>query len=77
MKSDNLFDICVLPGDGIGVEVTDVALQVVQAAVKKTGRMALNFITQDAGADLYLRTGNAMPDEAWRVAEEEIGRAHV
>ena len=48
--------IAVVPGDGIGVEVTREALRVLDA-------LALNVATQhfDWGADRYLATGEAMP----------------
>lgn len=48
--------IAVIPGDGIGPEVVDIALRVLRAA---TGTM-LDICVEDAGAAHYLRTGAAM-----------------
>ncbi len=68
--SDTHFQICVLPGDGIGTEVTAAALTVLEAAISRVGHVALNFGTHAAGAGVYRETGVAMPDESWRAAED-------
>ena len=70
MPSSNSFDICALPGDGIGVEVTEVALKIIEAAVQRVGHFQVNVITHVAGAGHYQDTGTAMPDDAWRAAED-------
>ncbi|MEK9743773.1 MAG: isocitrate/isopropylmalate family dehydrogenase [Gammaproteobacteria bacterium] len=70
MNSSNIFDVCVLPGDGIGIEVTEVALSVLQAAVDHVGHFQINPVQYAAGAALYQQIGTAMPEEAWRAAEE-------
>lgn len=64
------FDLAVMPGDGIGVEVTAAALEVLHAAGRRFGfRLAATEI--DAGALAYRRTGVALSDEAL----ERAGRA--
>ncbi|MFC4562986.1 isocitrate/isopropylmalate dehydrogenase family protein [Nocardiopsis mangrovi] len=51
-------DIAVIPGDGIGPELVDSALQVLDAAAGQD--LALHVTTEDAGADTYRRTGTAL-----------------
>jgi 3-isopropylmalate dehydrogenase len=59
MKS---FNVVVLPGDGIGPELTDVTVAVLQAA-QKTGDFALTLDQRRAGAAEYRDTGRAMSDD--------------
>ena len=63
------FRICVLPGDGIGTEVTTATLAVLDAATRHAGNIKLVYESCAAGATLYRETGVAMPEESWRVAE--------
>lgn len=55
--------IALLPGDGIGPEVTDEAMKVVRAAAEIYG---FNYETTpfDFGGDRYLATGEVLPDSA-------------
>lgn len=52
--------IAVIPGDGIGPEVTDVAVRVMQSCVEATGSK-VEFVHYDYGADKYLKSGISMP----------------
>jgi 3-isopropylmalate dehydrogenase len=56
----NRYDIAVLPGDGIGVEVTQAALALLQALGPRLGR---SFICTEhpAGAQHYVDTGDSLP----------------
>ena len=55
--------IAVIPGDGIGTEVTREAVKVLKAVT--SGRHAqLEFIEFDWGAERYLRDGTTLPPEA-------------
>src|SRR6266478_4309056 len=55
--------IAVIPGDGIGAEVTREAVKVLKAAT--SGRSApLEFTEFDWGAERYLRDGTTLPAEA-------------
>ena len=56
------FNIAVLPGDGIGIEVTEAALHVLQAVERKIGGFRLRTTQLPAGAGHYAETGNALPD---------------
>src|SRR5436309_10910049 len=57
------FKIAVVPGDGIGVEVTREAVKVLRA-VDRLFEIGLDFEEFDFGAERYLRTGVAMPPGA-------------
>jgi 3-isopropylmalate dehydrogenase len=61
------FDICVLPGDGIGVEVIEASLPVLQ---KVQQGFTLQLQTQPAGAQHYKRTGEALPDSTFAAAQK-------
>jgi 3-isopropylmalate dehydrogenase len=63
------FRIAVFPGDGIGREVMSPCLALLDIAVARVGGLRLTFDSHDAGAELYRRTGVAMPDTALRAAE--------
>jgi len=54
------YDICVLPGDGIGVEVIDAALPLIERACHGAG-FTLRFAAHPAGALHYQATGEALP----------------
>jgi 3-isopropylmalate dehydrogenase len=61
--------IAVVPGDGIGVDVTAEALKALGAASDLSGR-ALRFETFPWGADHYLRTGITVPADGYRSLAE-------
>ena len=63
--------IAVIPGDGIGAEVTPQAVKVLQAVTAKTGR-ALEFVEFDWGADKYLREGVTLPAGAVEMLRDEF-----
>jgi 3-isopropylmalate dehydrogenase len=56
------YRIGVLRGDGIGPELIDATLPVLQQAVR--GRATLRFHEESGGAATYARTGTALSDEA-------------
>lgn len=60
-----MFKITVLPGDGIGPEVTAGALRVLRAVQKRTG---VEFVTREAlfGGGAYDQTGTPLPEETLR-----------
>lgn len=67
MKNTDL-KICVMPGDGIGHEVMDACLPILEAAAAKAGGFSLEFDTHHVGADTYVKTGTALPDSAVEAA---------
>jgi 3-isopropylmalate dehydrogenase len=62
------FRIAVFPGDGIGREVMAPCLTVLDAVASQTEELRLRFESFEAGAELYRKTGVALPEEALRAA---------
>ena len=58
--------VCVLPGDGIGTEVIDATLPVLDKAAKGS---SLAFETHPAGAQHYKKTGDALPEKTFAAAK--------
>lgn len=52
--------IAVVPGDGIGIDVTNEAVKVIEACSEVTGRK-VDLVSYDYGAEKYLKTGISMP----------------
>ena len=63
--------IAVIPGDGIGKEVTPVAVKCIQAAAAKRHR-PIEFVTFDWGADKFLRENIALPAGAVEMLRDEF-----
>lgn len=63
--------IAVIPGDGIGKEVTPVAVNVIRAATTKHNR-AIEFVEFDWGADKYLRENVSLPEGAVEMLRDEF-----
>ena len=63
--------IAVIPGDGIGKEVTPEAVKVLKAVGAPAGR-ELEFVEFDWGADRYLREGISLPPGAVEMLREEF-----
>lgn len=68
--STSPYHVAVLPGDGIGPEVVEAALTVLDGATRDTG-VQIDYTTHEAGAGLYERTGTGITEETM----EAIGRA--
>ena len=52
--------VAVVPGDGIGIDVTREAIKVIEACAKATNRN-LELVHYDYGAERFLKTGVSMP----------------
>jgi 3-isopropylmalate dehydrogenase len=63
--------IAVIPGDGIGKEVTPEAVRVLRAVTARTGRN-IEFVEFDWGADKYLREGITLPAGAVEMLRDEF-----
>ena len=59
------YDICVLPGDGIGTEVTAAALPLLERLAHGAG-FGFAFAEHPGGALHYKATGDALPDATLR-----------
>ncbi|HEX4985334.1 MAG TPA: isocitrate/isopropylmalate dehydrogenase family protein [Burkholderiales bacterium] len=60
--------IAVLPGDGIGVEVMDACLPVLESVAARTGGVRFAWTPMRGGANAYRETGSAFTDEAMKQA---------
>ena len=63
--------IAVIPGDGIGAEVTPQAMKVLKA-VAAPGKRPIEFVEFDWGADKYLREGVTLPAGAVEMLRDEF-----
>lgn len=64
------YRIVTLPGDGIGPEVTESAVAVLNAAAAAHGGVRLEFDEHDAGSARWQRTGVAMPDSTMQACAD-------
>ncbi len=63
--------IAVIPGDGIGKEVTPEGVKVIKAVTARRNR-PLEFVEFDWGADKFLREGVSLPDGALEMLRDEF-----
>ncbi len=63
--------IAVIPGDGIGKEVTPEAVKVLRAVTAPAGRK-IEFVEFDWGAEKYLREGVGLPAGAVEMLRDEF-----
>ena len=61
--------ILVLPGDGIGQEVTNAAMQILKFIIKKFN-LDFSINTLDVGGTAYEKTGSPIPHEVLQAAKE-------
>ncbi len=60
-----MYDIAVIPGDGIGPEVMEVTLELLNIL-----DVSLNFTEAHAGCECYDRTGTTIPEETIQIARQ-------
>lgn len=58
------YRILVLPGDGIGPEIVDATLEVLETLLTVCGSFDLSFKTFEAGATLFRKKGTALTEDA-------------
>jgi 3-isopropylmalate dehydrogenase len=63
------YTVVALPGDGIGPEITDVALRVLDRVTGVVPGLHVSVDSHDAGAERWRRTGVAMPEETFAACE--------
>lgn len=68
--SGNAFRIAVMPGDGIGIEVMDACMTVLDAVTSKLGGPGLDYETLPGGAAHYRDHGTDLPDESMESASK-------
>ncbi|MBL8393993.1 MAG: isocitrate/isopropylmalate dehydrogenase family protein [Candidatus Accumulibacter sp.] len=64
MKRDPRFRIAVLAGDGVGPEIVESCLQVLDVLHDRLGGIAFDFRHLDGGAAHYQQTGTAFSEES-------------
>src|SRR5271168_3327901 len=69
MSANNALHIAVLPGDGIGPEVMNPALEVLRK-IEATTDLKFRFTEAPAGANHYRETGKSMPESTVRLCDE-------
>ena len=57
------YHIAAIPADGIGPEVIDAGLEVLEAVARRDGQFSFNVKTFDWGSDYYKRHGQMMPTD--------------
>ncbi|MCU0592109.1 MAG: isocitrate/isopropylmalate family dehydrogenase, partial [Desulfobacterales bacterium] len=75
MAKKKTYRIVVLPGDGIGPEIVDAALDVLEAVQELSGGFSLAYEYHPAGAGCYRDTGEAISEqalEAFRTADATL-----
>jgi 3-isopropylmalate dehydrogenase len=70
MSANTAFHIAVLPGDGIGPEVMQPALEVLRRIEATTPSLQFRFSEAAAGAEEYRATGKSMSDKTIKLCEE-------
>ena len=63
MQNSSDFNIAVLPGDGIGEEITLPCLTLLNKAAARVGGFSFNFDTLQGGAGYYRDHGQSMPPD--------------
>ena len=66
----NPYQVAVIKGDGIGVDVTDATLTIIEAAKNKTSGFSLDYHYIQAGADYYQKTGQDIEEGGEAAAGE-------
>ncbi len=64
------FHVAEMPGDGIGIEVTNACKEVLAAVQSRVGGFKLSLAFVPGGAMLYKETGNALPDSSLKAAQK-------
>jgi 3-isopropylmalate dehydrogenase len=64
------YHIAVLPGDGIGPEVMNAAIRVLNGAVSVSNGLELEFSEHPVGANHYKRSGQVLPDNVLQNCRE-------
>ena len=64
-----MYNLALIPGDGIGPEIIREGKKVIEAASKIYG-IEINWIEYPFGAEHYLKTGELLPDSALREIQD-------
>ena len=64
------YNIAVIPGDGIGEEITPEGIKALNAVAEITGDFRLNYESFPWGCDYYLEHGKMMADDGLKTLEQ-------
>lgn len=64
------YSIAVIPGDGIGPEVTKEAVRVLETAAACDGRFSFSFAEYPWGSEYYLKNGVMMPEDGLEILKK-------
>ena len=70
MSANTAFEISLFPGDGIGPEVIEPTVAILETLRDRVGGFDLRFRPEAAGATHYQETGTALPEEALARADK-------
>jgi len=65
-----VYNIALMPGDGIGPEVLKEGVKVLKAIENITNDITFNMETYDAGAEYYQKTGIALPETTFEACKK-------
>jgi len=68
--NDQVYKIAVLPGDGIGMDVTAEAVRVLRALEPRLRGVRFQFEEHAVGAAEYLRNGDPFPESAFQACRQ-------
>ncbi len=68
--------IAVIPGDGIGIDVTREALAVL-ATIGEVGGLRLSIQEFDFGAERYLKTGVSLPEGTYEMFQRDFDAIYI
>ena len=61
--SEKFYKFTAIPGDGIGVEITEAAIQVLQKLADVSGKFKFDFETFDWNSKMYKENGHYIPPD--------------
>ena len=69
-----IFNIATIPADGIGPEVIEAGVAVLEALATRDGGFSFNFTNHDWGSDYYKTHGRMMPEDGldWLKGQDAI-----
>lgn len=70
MPSETVFKVAAIPGDGIGVDITEAAKEVLNKLAQSDGTFSFDFTTFDWSSKAYLERGWYMPVDAIATLKE-------
>ena len=62
-SSEIVYKIAAIPGDGIGVEITEAAIQVLQKLAQVSRKFRFDFETFDWNSKRYMEKGHYIPPD--------------